>query len=252
MGVSALAAFVAGLVSFLSPCVLPLVPGYISMLSGIGVEQLKEGQTPRGGLLTSAFAFVLGFSIVFITFGASASAVGSLLVRKDFPARRICDRNRFYCRGCRAELSAGNSGDYVKSCSFLLHFHNFSSGPGHDALAESRRPLPQSRRPAGNHQRISNGFCVRVWVDAMYRPDSSGCAGYRSNTRNDWSGRFPAGVLLGRTCDSVSCDRAGHRRFFEILSTLSPPLAHCGGFQRRAIACGWRVGLLQPSYMAFR
>jgi cytochrome c-type biogenesis protein len=68
MGVSAFAAFVAGLVSFLSPCVLPLVPGYISMLSGIGVEQLKEGQTPRGGLLTSAFAFVLGFSIVFITF----------------------------------------------------------------------------------------------------------------------------------------------------------------------------------------
>jgi cytochrome c-type biogenesis protein len=81
MGVSAFAAFVAGLVSFLSPCVLPLVPGYISMLSGIGVEQLKEGQAPRGGLLTSAVAFVFGFSIVFITFGASASAVGSFLVR---------------------------------------------------------------------------------------------------------------------------------------------------------------------------
>src|SRR5580698_7370644 len=81
MGVSALAAFVAGLVSFLSPCVLPLVPGYISMLSGIGVEQLKEGQAPRGGLLTSALAFVFGFSVVFITFGASASAVGSFLVR---------------------------------------------------------------------------------------------------------------------------------------------------------------------------
>jgi cytochrome c-type biogenesis protein len=81
MGVSIFAAFVAGLVSFLSPCVLPLVPGYISMLSGIGVEQLKEGQTPRAGLLTSALAFVFGFSIVFITFGASASAVGSFLVR---------------------------------------------------------------------------------------------------------------------------------------------------------------------------
>src|SRR5271170_7121291 len=81
MGFSIVAAFVAGLFSFLSPCVLPLVPGYISMLSGIGVEQLKEGQTPRGGLLTSALAFVIGFSIVFITFGASASAVGSFLVR---------------------------------------------------------------------------------------------------------------------------------------------------------------------------
>jgi cytochrome c-type biogenesis protein len=78
MEVSAFAAFVAGLVSFLSPCVLPLVPGYISMLSGIGVEQLKEGEAPRG-LLTSAFAFVIGFSIVFITFGASASVVGTFL-----------------------------------------------------------------------------------------------------------------------------------------------------------------------------
>jgi cytochrome c-type biogenesis protein len=81
MGVSIFAAFVAGLVSFLSPCVLPLVPGYISMLSGIGVEQLKEGGTPRGGLLSSALAFVVGFSMVFVTFGASASAVGSFLVR---------------------------------------------------------------------------------------------------------------------------------------------------------------------------
>lgn len=80
-GISILGAFVAGLISFLSPCVLPLVPGYISMLSGIGVEQLKEGKTPRGGLVWSALAFVLGFSVVFIAFGASASAVGSFLLR---------------------------------------------------------------------------------------------------------------------------------------------------------------------------
>jgi cytochrome c-type biogenesis protein len=78
MEVSIFAAFVAGLVSFLSPCVLPLVPGYVSILSGIGVEQLKEGEAPRG-LMASAFAFVIGFSIVFITFGASASAVGTFL-----------------------------------------------------------------------------------------------------------------------------------------------------------------------------
>jgi len=81
MEISIFAAFIAGLVSFLSPCVLPLVPGYISMLSGIGVEQLKEGQAPRGGLLLSALAFVFGFSIVFVSFGASASAVGTFLVR---------------------------------------------------------------------------------------------------------------------------------------------------------------------------
>jgi len=79
MGVSVVGVFLAGLVSFLSPCVLPLVPGYISMLSGIGVEQLRQGQTPRNHLMSSAIAFVLGFSVVFIAFGASASAVGSFL-----------------------------------------------------------------------------------------------------------------------------------------------------------------------------
>ena len=81
MEVSFLAAFVAGTISFLSPCVLPLVPGYISMLSGIGVEQLQQGEQPRARLFASSLAFVSGFSVVFITFGASASAVGQFLVR---------------------------------------------------------------------------------------------------------------------------------------------------------------------------
>src|SRR5207245_7110357 len=77
--VSLAAAFLAGLVSFLSPCVLPLVPGYISMLSGIGMEQLRKGELPRSGLFLSSLAFVACFSVVFISFGASASAVGSFL-----------------------------------------------------------------------------------------------------------------------------------------------------------------------------
>jgi cytochrome c-type biogenesis protein len=81
MQVSIIAAFVAGLISFLSPCVLPLVPGYVSMLSGIGVEQLRRGEKSRGSLLMSSFAFVVGFSVVFIAFGASASAVGQFLLQ---------------------------------------------------------------------------------------------------------------------------------------------------------------------------
>jgi cytochrome c-type biogenesis protein len=78
--VSLAAAFIAGLVSFLSPCVLPLVPGYISMLSGIGMEQLREGQAPRANLFASSLSFVFGFSVVFISFGASASAIGHFLL----------------------------------------------------------------------------------------------------------------------------------------------------------------------------
>ena len=73
--------FLAGLISFLSPCVLPLVPGYVSMLSGVGVEQLKHGQGSTRKLLSSALAFVIGLSTVFVTMGATASAVGAFLLR---------------------------------------------------------------------------------------------------------------------------------------------------------------------------
>src|SRR5258708_23516294 len=77
--VSLFGALLAGLVSFLSPCVLPLVPGYVSMPSGIGMEELRQGKAPRASLFGSALAFVAGFSTVFITFGASATAVGHVL-----------------------------------------------------------------------------------------------------------------------------------------------------------------------------
>jgi cytochrome c-type biogenesis protein len=83
-GLSIPIAFVAGVVSFLSPCVLPLVPGYISMLSGESIEELKAGAGP--GLMARIFrnslAFVVGFSVVFIALGASATAVGNFLVAR--------------------------------------------------------------------------------------------------------------------------------------------------------------------------
>ena len=69
--------FAAGLVSFLSPCVLPLVPGYLSYMSGMGVAQ---GGAPRRRTASVAIAFVLGFTLVFVALGASATALGSLLV----------------------------------------------------------------------------------------------------------------------------------------------------------------------------
>jgi len=77
-----LAAFVAGVISFLSPCVLPLVPGYVSLISGSGVEQLKlqDGSLLRKVMLNS-LAFIVGFSIVFITLGAISTEVGQLLAR---------------------------------------------------------------------------------------------------------------------------------------------------------------------------
>jgi len=77
-----LAAFVAGLISFLSPCVLPLVPGYVSLISGAGVEELKvqDNRLLRRVMLQSIM-FILGFSVVFITLGALSTSVGQLLAR---------------------------------------------------------------------------------------------------------------------------------------------------------------------------
>jgi len=77
-----LAAFFAGVISFLSPCVLPLVPGYVSLISGAGVEELKasQGHLLRKVMLNSA-AFIIGFSIVFITLGAISTEVGQILAQ---------------------------------------------------------------------------------------------------------------------------------------------------------------------------
>ncbi|MEK0085480.1 cytochrome c biogenesis CcdA family protein [Benzoatithermus flavus] len=75
-----LTAFIAGVVSFLSPCVLPLVPGYLSYVAGTSLEVLRDRRTARLQSLAYAFCFVLGFSVVFIAFGASATALGRLLL----------------------------------------------------------------------------------------------------------------------------------------------------------------------------
>ena len=77
-----LAAFVAGLISFFSPCVLPLVPGYISLISGAAIEELKvqDSRLMRRVMLQSVM-FILGFSVVFITLGAVSSSVGQLLAQ---------------------------------------------------------------------------------------------------------------------------------------------------------------------------
>ncbi len=77
-----IAAFVAGLVSFLSPCVLPLVPGYVSLISGAGVEELQSQQSGLfRKVMLNSIAFILGFSVVFISLGAISTEVGQLLAR---------------------------------------------------------------------------------------------------------------------------------------------------------------------------
>lgn len=71
-------AFLAGIVSFLSPCVLPLVPGYISYMSGVSAASDGSPAAPRRAVVAAA-VFVLGFTVVFVPLGATATLLGSLL-----------------------------------------------------------------------------------------------------------------------------------------------------------------------------
>jgi cytochrome c-type biogenesis protein len=74
-----IAAFIAGLASFLSPCVLPLVPGYMSLISGASVEELQAGDNKlMKTVMLHSIMFILGFTLVFVTLGAAASGLGQL------------------------------------------------------------------------------------------------------------------------------------------------------------------------------
>jgi cytochrome c-type biogenesis protein len=73
------AAFIAGLFSFLSPCVLPLVPGYVSLISGASVEELQtKDRKLLNTVLLHSVMFILGFTVVFVTLGAMATEIGQL------------------------------------------------------------------------------------------------------------------------------------------------------------------------------
>jgi cytochrome c-type biogenesis protein len=102
--VTLLAAFGAGLLSFISPCVLPLVPGYLSYISGLSLDEMR-GTTAVGGtgvgvavavspaarrqVVISSLAFILGFSLVFVALGAAATAVGQFLASQQALFNRI-------------------------------------------------------------------------------------------------------------------------------------------------------------------
>lgn len=81
--VTYLAALVAGILSFISPCVLPLIPGYISFVSGVSLDEMRTPATgsSRRQVLVASLSFVLGFSLVFIALGASASALGQWVLQ---------------------------------------------------------------------------------------------------------------------------------------------------------------------------
>lgn len=72
-------AFIAGLASFLTPCILPIVPFYLCYITGLSFEDLSKGQIRRGRVIASAVAFALGMSAIFIGLGAAATAFGEVI-----------------------------------------------------------------------------------------------------------------------------------------------------------------------------
>lgn len=81
--VNVLVAFTAGLLSFLSPCVLPIIPSYLSFVSGVSLEEMGSAHTTgnvRRRVVFNSLAFIVGFSVIFVSLGASASYLGSLFL----------------------------------------------------------------------------------------------------------------------------------------------------------------------------
>ncbi len=156
VSIGLVAAFTAGVVSFLSPCVLPIVPGYVSYIAGESLQRRRHLHASERlfALGMSAF-FVAGFSTVFIAFGASASAIGQLLLRYRY----------------EANLVAG---------ALVLAFGLFMLGAWRwlPWLQRDLRPhLASCRRQSA--RRLSARHGVRVRLDAVHR------AGARRDSRGE-------------------------------------------------------------------
>lgn len=84
-----LLAFAAGMVAFLSPCVLPLAPGYLSYVTGLTGSEIMDGDRNRGRVLVGSLLFVLGFSVVFVSYGVFFGSVGSILLQYQAVINRV-------------------------------------------------------------------------------------------------------------------------------------------------------------------
>src|SRR6266850_5124062 len=89
--VTLISAFVAGVASFVSPCVLPLVPAYISFISGVSLEQLRDSrnEASRKNVMVTSLIFIAGFSTIFVLLGASATYAGQFLLKNKILFNRI-------------------------------------------------------------------------------------------------------------------------------------------------------------------
>jgi hypothetical protein len=163
-------ALLAGVLSFLSPCVLPIVPPYLAYMSGISMRELTEegGRGARKAVVPALF-FVMGLSTLFLFLGFTASSLGRLFLE-------------------HRELFAQIAGGVVIVLG--LHFLGVCSH-----RASAARGADRSRRPGGlGLWRLCAGAGLRLWLDALHRadpgddPDAGGDRGIgRARHRACWA-----------------------------------------------------------------
>jgi len=201
--------------------VLPLVPGYISMLSGVGMEQLRQGQQPRGGLFASALSFVLDFRPYSFRLAHRPSAVGSFLRENRTTLAPIAGALiilfGLHLLGVLIKLTFKIGivlGSLLVALGIIslvwrdpLFFHlgvvHFFLavgigffGPDACSLAESRCPFAQHIQAAGNLERLPARVCIRVRLDALHRADSRDSSRAGRRERDNFPRRAVAGGLF--------------------------------------------------------
>ena len=170
------AALLAGVISFLSPCVLPLVPSYLCFITGATLDELSErGRRfgfPAAPRPSCGAVFVLGFSTVFVTLGASASC-GRALLRESSWACYVASRRRFI-------MLMG------------LHF----IGRVQDRPAAPRSALPSPFTTGGPSGRLWHWAGLCLWLDALHRADPR-------NNPDDCRERTGCGARCWPACASI-------------------------------------------------
>ncbi len=197
-----LAAFLAGVLSFLSPCVLPLVPGYVSLISGASVETLQAADRKLlRTVMLNSLCFILGFSVVFISLGAVATSLGQLTHQYHRP---LADLRR--------------------------HRHHHLRTAPHRNLQDQRALFGQA--PAQRQRRVESArllphrLCLRLWLDALHWSHPGRNPSPRRLAGHGLQGNPSARRLLGRPGGSVSSYLARRQSLSRLLRPLPPPPAH--------------------------